>query len=395
MLNEQQKKIIAATLPVVAENLPTIVGKFYQKLFINHPELKNLFNQTNQKTGFQQQALTSSIAAFVINYEENLLRIQPMLKQIAFKHVSLGITGEMYQIVADNLMAAIAEVLKDAVTEEVADAWVSMYWELANTLIDMEKDIYGQNKVLPNNFLSKCSLINRVTESSNTFSLYFKANPEMLQNYVPGQYVSIKVNLEDNKHQFRQYSISDFPNQDIFRVTIKREEELFGVETVSNNLFKNALQNTEWELSYPAGNFSIVNPQKTIVLLSVGIGVTPIFAMLKQLLSIPCNSSIFFIHLTENSNYHTFKTELVELNDERLTKCVVYRNPLSSNLKDIDYNIAGNFNFNVYSQFILEDADYYLCASPQFIKATKLELTKLGIPLSNIYAESFEPDAYN
>ena len=86
---------------------------------------------------------------------------------------------------------------------------------------------------------------------------------------------------------------------------------------------------------------------------------------------------------------------MAELNDERLTKCVVYRNPLSSDLKDVDYNIAGNFNFNVYSQFILDDADYYLCANPQFIKATKLELTKLGVSLSNIYAESFEPDAYN
>ncbi len=393
MLNPQQKDIILATLPVVATNLQTIVNKFYLRVFSNHPELKNLFNQTNQKNGFQQQALANSIASFVTNYD-SLSKIKPMLVQIANKHVSLGISKDMYQIVGDNLMAAIGEVLQNILTPEIADAWLSMYWVIANTLIELEQELYQQLEITAKDFLTTHSVVRRENESENTFSIYLMSkNDNKTHKYLAGQYVSIKVPLTDKTHQFRQYSIPDVPDDNTFRITIKyNNSDPSELGVISKILYKNATLGSEWQLSKPAGNFTLKHTQKKVIFLSAGIGITPVFSMLKHLIKDNSNTEIQFIHLTNNSHYHTFKTELANIQDIRLKTYIVYSNPKKEDIYGVDYHSTEIFNIIHHKEFICSDANYYLCGSSEFMQQNKQKLINLGIKPSNIYSEAFEPN---
>src|SRR3954454_23515094 len=130
VLSEKSRPVIEATLPVVGENIGLIAQRFYAHLFEEHPELLDgLFNRGNQAEGTQQQALAGSVAIFASALVSDPDRLpEHLLSRIAHKHASLGLRPDQYQVVHDNLFWAIADVLGDAVTPEVAVAWDEVYW---------------------------------------------------------------------------------------------------------------------------------------------------------------------------------------------------------------------------------------------------------------------------
>src|SRR3954449_8746818 len=149
MLTETSRAVVEATLPAVGENIGKIAERFYQHMFGNHPELLDgVFNRGNQAEGTQQQALAGSIALFasaLVDHPDHLP--EHLLSRIAHKHASLGIRPDQYQIVRDNLFWAIADVLGDAVTAEVAAAWDEVYWLMAYALINQERGLYSARGV--------------------------------------------------------------------------------------------------------------------------------------------------------------------------------------------------------------------------------------------------------
>ncbi len=134
MLSTKSAETVRATLPAVGSAIGEITPLFYDKMFAAHPELlRDLFNRGNQANGSQRQALAGSIATFATYLVEHPdERPDAMLERIAHKHASLGVRPDQYPIVREHLFAAIAEVLGDAVTEEVAAAWDEVYWLMAN-----------------------------------------------------------------------------------------------------------------------------------------------------------------------------------------------------------------------------------------------------------------------
>ncbi len=152
MLSDTQRATLAATLPAVEGALPEITPRFYRGLFDAHPTLlDNMFNRTHQKSGGEQpQALAGSVAAFArLQLEPDIRRQRFILDRIAHKHASLGVTADQYKVVHQHLFAAIVEVLGDAVTPEVADAWDQLYWDMADLLITSEADLYAAAGVEP------------------------------------------------------------------------------------------------------------------------------------------------------------------------------------------------------------------------------------------------------
>ena len=151
MLSDKSRPVIQATLPVVGAHIQEIAGHFYKHMFSIHPELLDgTFNRGNQADGKQQLALAGSVAAFataLVKTPDHLP--ENLLSRIAHKHASLGIQPEQYQIVHDNLMWAVAEVLGDAVTPDIAAAWDEAYWLMAYTLIHVERGLYGARGVRP------------------------------------------------------------------------------------------------------------------------------------------------------------------------------------------------------------------------------------------------------
>ena len=88
MLSEKDKDIIKQTVPVLQERGVEITSFFYNRMFNEHPELRNMFNQTNQKKGLQSTALAQTVLAAAANIEK-LGAIMPVVKEIAYKHLSL------------------------------------------------------------------------------------------------------------------------------------------------------------------------------------------------------------------------------------------------------------------------------------------------------------------
>lgn len=148
MLNAEQEQLIAATAPTVAEHLDAITQRFYPLMFARYPEVKPLFNDAHQADGGQPRALAGAVLAYV-QLRQDREKVRETLATVVSKHVSLDIRPEHYPIVGECLMAAIGEVLGDAVTPEVADAWSTLYEELAGLLIELEDHRYREFEERP------------------------------------------------------------------------------------------------------------------------------------------------------------------------------------------------------------------------------------------------------
>src|SRR5206468_9732242 len=122
-LSAPSAAVVAATAPVVAEHAEAITARFYPRMFAEHPDLLRVFSQGNQATGEQSRALAASVVAYAVQLiDPEAPSFAHVMRRIAYKHVSLGIRPEQYTIVARYLLGAVAEVLGEAVTPQVAAA---------------------------------------------------------------------------------------------------------------------------------------------------------------------------------------------------------------------------------------------------------------------------------
>ena len=141
MLNQKTIDIIKSTVPVLKEHGVEITTTFYKRMFENNPEVKEMFNMDKQESGEQPKALAMTVLAAAQNID-NLEAILPAVQKMCKAHVNANVKPEHYPIVGENLLAAIKEVLKDAATEEVLNAWAEAYEVIAKVFVEVEKDIY-------------------------------------------------------------------------------------------------------------------------------------------------------------------------------------------------------------------------------------------------------------
>lgn len=142
MLDQKTIEIIKSTVPVLKAHGVEITTVFYRTMFENNPEVKPLFNMGRQANGEQPKALAMTVLAAAQNIE-NLESLLPAVKKIGKRHVAVGIKPEHYPIVGSNLLLAMQEVLGDAATPEVIEAWGKAYEVIAKVFIDVEEDIYN------------------------------------------------------------------------------------------------------------------------------------------------------------------------------------------------------------------------------------------------------------
>lgn len=107
-MKESQKSLVLATVPVLRESGVALTTYFYQRMLKHNPELKNVFNQSHQKTGNQPQALAMAVLAYAENIHDPSVLLS-VVERIAHKHTSLGIRAEQYGIVGKHLLASIKE----------------------------------------------------------------------------------------------------------------------------------------------------------------------------------------------------------------------------------------------------------------------------------------------
>ena len=120
-LTPEQVQLIKATVPILRQHGKEITTSFYKDMLTDHPELKHIFNQTNQINGHQASALADALYAYA-SHIDNLKVLGPAVERIDQKHASLYIQPEQYDIVGSYLLKAMKDVLGDGLTEDIHTA---------------------------------------------------------------------------------------------------------------------------------------------------------------------------------------------------------------------------------------------------------------------------------
>ena len=142
MLTERTKVLVKVTLPLIKKYGDAIATKTYDFLFIEYPQVKDLFANAPQN---QPQLIAKTILAYC-EHVHNLAALSSTLDKIAQKHVTIGIRPEYYPMFGNSLLKAMKAVLEESITEEVIQAWKEAFFVLANVLIEREKELYRQQQ---------------------------------------------------------------------------------------------------------------------------------------------------------------------------------------------------------------------------------------------------------
>ncbi|TQM33710.1 globin domain-containing protein [Nocardia bhagyanarayanae] len=402
MLSATATEIIRATLPAVGAGIDDITTLFYRRMFAAHPELeRDLFNRGNQSQGGQQKALAGAIAAFAaLQLEPDQERVDLILSRIANKHASLGVEPAQYQIVHTYLFQAIAEVLGEAVTAEVVAAWDELYWLMAETLIAMEAGLYRAAGVADGQVWRQVRVRERRHESGDAVSFVLTSlDGAPLPSFSPGQYLSVGVYLEDGARQIRQYSLSSAPASGDWRITVKRVDAhllpdgaIAPAGEVSNFLYRNVFEGDVLDVTTPFGDLVLQDDDAPLLLISAGIGCTPMMGMLSHLAETADPRSISVIHADRAPASHAHRAELAELVD-RLPLAVMHRwyEDLGARRPE---NGLREGRADLAEITIAEGTHVYLCGPLPFMLGMREALLGKGVAAQNIHYEVFGPDSW-
>src|SRR5690606_38078999 len=303
---------IDASVPVLREHGLTIPKVFYQDLFENHPRLRNTFSAGNQASGAPQQSLASAVLADAANIDK-AAALAPHVSRIVHKHVSLGITAAYYPIVGHHLLGAIKKVLGDAATPELIEAWAEAYGLLAKALIEEESKLYAEAGIIPGAlFNMRVTEISKESELVKSFTMV-PLDGVALPSFKPGQYVSVAVQLPSGMRQLRQYSLSDAPDRQHLRISVKREvaDDETPAGEVSNWLHDNVEVGSLLQVSKPFGDFlPETESDEPIVLLSAGIGITPMISTLNRIAEKSPKRRVIFAHAARRQEHHPHRADL-------------------------------------------------------------------------------------
>lgn len=402
MLSQQTIDIVKSTAPILQEHGETLTKHFYKRMFSHNPEVAPYFNPANQAEGTQQRALAGAICAYAANID-NLEVLGGAVELIAHKHASLMIKPEHYPIVGENLLASIREVLGEGATDDVINAWGEAYGFLADILTGREKQIYDDNAEKPGGWegFRNFKVEKKEKESSVITSFYLK--PEDgggLPDYLPGQYITVRMPTPDGSTTMRNYSLSDKPGQDYFRISVKRE---VGAEAntpkgyVSNKLHDDTEVGDVIEIGPPCGEFFLnLNDrhERPLVLLAAGVGITPILSIMKSAVESMPEREIIFVHGCLNEDVQPFKAVIDELAEKHSKLKIHYRysDPETENTKREGDCSTGFVDAELIESIVPDrHADYYFCGPKPFMVNIYQDLLKWGILGNQVHFEFFGP----
>ncbi|MEV7300569.1 globin domain-containing protein [Streptomyces clavifer] len=394
MLSETSTATVRATLPAVGAAIGDIADLFYQKLFDAHPELlRDLFNRGNQASGTQRQALAGSIAAFAAHLVAHPdTRPDVMLNRIANKHASLGITAPQYEIVHTHLFAAIAEVLGDAVTPEVAAAWDEVYWLMANALVSIEDRLYAQQGVTAGDVWREWTVASRTEEGEDVAT--FRIAPSdgaPAPGFRPGQYVSVQVELADGARQIRQYSLTGAPGSTLRSFIVKRVRgEGTPDGEVSRHLHAHVREGDRLRVSAPYGDLVIEDGDAPLLLASAGIGCTPMLSMLEHLADEGHRSPVTVVHGDRSPADHALRADHALLTG-KLHDAVAhfwYETPGPGHPSERTGTV------DLTELVVAPGTRAYLCGPLPFMRAVRSQLLTKGVAAADIHYEVFGPDLW-
>lgn len=394
MVSPAARPYIDASVPVLREHGQVITRTFYRNMFAAHPELTNLFNMGNQASGVQQQSLAAAVFAYAANID-NAGALAPVVSRIVHKHASVGITSHHYPIVGRHLLGAIQEVLGDAATPDLLGAWSEAYGELASALIAAEKLLYEQAAIEPGQ-MRMMRVRKAVRESVDITSFVLEpTDGKAAPAFQPGQYVSVRVAMHDGRTQMRQYSLSDAPNPQTIRISVKRES-VSGQKPageISNWLHDNLTEGTEIAVGQPFGDFIVdVRSNTPLVLLSAGVGITPMIAALNTLARDNPHRRVLFAHAAKSVAHHAHRADIQRALSAMMNLQVTFFYEAGAGKAGDEQAFDGYMDVAKLPAWPRAQADVYLCGPLGFMQQQWRSLVESGVPAQKLHREVFGPE---
>ena len=397
MATQAHIDIVKATIPVLEEHGTTITKVFYKNMFADHPELLDIFNKTNQEQGRQQTALAMTVLA-AAKHIENLGVLLPQVKQIGHKHRALQIQPEHYPIVGEYLLGAIKEVLGDAATDDIIEAWADAYNDIANVFIQIEHEMYDEadwqgfapfivtDKQIIATDIAVFHVIPKTANTDNTDNTDKPAIDLNTLTLNAGQYITVKTHPADSDHlALRHYSLCSTTTDNGISFAVRRDNRNQHQGLVSNYLHDNVNIGDEILLSAPAGDFQlqpelIHQDDIPLVLISAGVGVTPVLSMLETQINTNAHRPIIWAYACQNNAHHAFADEVKHLLAQ------------ADNVQQhIFYSVEGQRLDDAWLASLPNPADVYVCGSMPFMESIIDGLHVLEHSKDSLHYEPFGP----
>ncbi|RAI56016.1 NO-inducible flavohemoprotein [Roseicella frigidaeris] len=382
--------LVKASIPALEQRGLDITRRMYERMFRN-PAIRDLFNQSHHgEAGSQPKALAAAVLAYARNID-NLGALGGLVERIAQKHAGLVILPEHYPFVAEALLGAIGDVLGAAATPELLAAWGEAYWALADILISREAQIYRGLAETRGGWTGwrRFRIAGRQRESEVIASFYLV--PEdggPVLSHRPGQYLTFRLHIPGHGPLKRNYSISSAPSDRGYRISVKRE----GQGIVSNWLHDAASPGTVLEVAAPAGDFVLAEaPQRPVVLVSGGVGLTPLLSMLETIAERHPALETHWVHGALDGAVQAFgpRVQALAARHGRLRATTFHAAP-----RPEDRGLAepGLITLDwLRRNTPVAEADLYLCGPRPFLRDLVGGLLAAGLPAERLHHEVFGP----
>jgi ferredoxin-NADP reductase len=229
-------------------------------------------------------------------------------------------------------------------------------------------------------------------ESASVRSLSFEPiEGPPLPAALPGQFLVLRLHIKPGLPPIlRNYSISSAPGSNAYRVSVKQEVNGAGSSFLHNQVNAGDVL----EVSAPRGAFTLQPGEEPVVLMSAGIGATPVLAMLHALASVASPREVWWLYGARNRNEHPFAKESRELLQSLAHghRHIVYSRPQPDDQLGVDYDSPGHLDTSLLDQHgVTQNADFYLCGPPSFLSSFTRSLVQRGVDSSRIHTEIFGP----
>lgn len=227
-------------------------------------------------------------------------------------------------------------------------------------------------------------------ESASVISLSFEApDRSPLPSSRPGQFLVLKLHIKPEEAPIlRNYSMSGVPGAGTYRVSIKHESNGVGSTFLHNYVTVGDI----FDVSAPRGSFTLRPGDEPVVLLSAGIGATPVLAMLHALASVASQREVWWLYGARNRNDHPFAKESRQLLKAlaHSRSYIAYSKPGLEDRLGEDYDGPGHVSVPLLDRLgVPRSADFYLCGPPPFLSDFTAGLTAWGIAASQLHREIF------
>lgn len=391
-------QFVKATVPALEAHGLEITRRMYERLF-QGDLIKDLFNQSHHgAAGAQPKALADAVLAYA-RHIDNLGVLDGAVERIAQKHVALNILPEHYPLVAQALLGAIQDVLGGAATPEICAAWGEAYWFLAELLIGREAAIYCDVASQPGGWNGwRDFIVETVADESEIIRSFVlrPADGKAVMRHRPGQYLGFLFDVPGYGALKRNYSISCGPNDQTYRITVKREATP-GIPPglVSNWLHDQVALGTVIKVTPPAGDFFLDHSHTApVVLVSGGVGLTPMMSMLEAISATTPERPTWHIHGALNGRVHAMAARMRQLTAQAkgIRTHIFYAAPEAGDLHGEHYDETGLINAEWLAHHTpLSEATYFLCGPKPFLRSLVNGLAAKGLPNSRIRYEFFGP----